>query len=608
MRFLTTFFTILTITFSQLSGFMSLGIKGMISTSQPSAVVQDDTGVGSNTVAETPTETAVSNNEATQQNSGEVGSFITSELEGYCTIEVPQSHFKDSPNYSSTIQKQFLYKDDKSRIRVGFVVDLKEDIDLAGFITQEVAGVNIMTNDKEDITIGDKNYTVVRSPEPINGLNTRVYYLPRTTSAFWARVEVAPDSDNEEFQSAVDAILQSVQVYYLDSGSLFETPTTGIYETLEQDSSPSDNQDRYTETSMYNTLFGDRGGYIEDADIPTNWTSMQLIVDGQKLHVPCSPQDLYDAGFKVNQTNIGEDEDGNYILAVLQTATVNFVNDNGTVIVTTIENDSGSDRKLLDDCSITSILVDRSNFTERSQTDVVVKEDDISKDSKILQGFTLEEISEITKTTYNRLNDEERAYVDEVTKNIEEGRYKHPDALYGSPEAQEMYTDEEMEIIKNGGTLEEETSTEDETSTESSTEESETSEEETSEDETESSEEESSEVETEASEEETETSEAETETSEEETETSSEETESTEEGTSEEKEPTEIESTLILPGGITWDVYTDDLVAFYGSSCTRTRMGDGDYKITYKSGDKTMELQMGLLKGIVSVKFTVGVE
>ena len=272
------------------------------------------------------------------------------------------------------------------------------------------------------------------------------------------------------------------------------------------------------------------------------------------------------------------------------------MNDNGTVIVTTIENDSGSDRKLLDDCSITSILVDRSNFTERSQTDVVVKEEDISKDSKILQGFTLEEISDITKTTYNRLNDEERAYVDEVTKNIEEGRYKHPDALYGSPEAQEMYTDEEMEILKNGGTLEEETSTEDETSTESSTEKSETSEEGTSEEEIES------------SEEETETSEAETETSEEETETSSEETESTEEETSEEKEPTEIESTLILPGGITWDVYTDDLVAFYGSSCTRTRMGDGDYKITYKSGDKTMELQMGLLKGIVSVKFTVGVE
>ena len=37
-------------------------------------------------------------------------------------------------------------------------------------------------------------------------------------------------------------------------------------------------------------------------------------------------------------------------------------------------------------------------------------------------------------------------------------------------------------------------------------------------------------------------------------------------------------------------------------------MGDGDYLITYTSGDKKMELQMGLLQGIVSVKYTVGVD
>ena len=599
MKFLTIMFTILTMSFSQLSGFATLAIRNLASTSSSPEPITS--------VSDTPTETQAVNtvSEDTAQEGGsshkEVGSFITVELEGYCTIEVPQTHFKDSPNYSSTTQKQFLYTDDKSKVRLGFVTNLQDNIDVAGFITQEVAGVDIMTNDKQNVTYGDKEYVVVNSPDPINGLNVRVYYLERPGSAFWARVEVAPDSDDEEFESALAAMFQSIQVYYLDSGSVFETPTTGIYETMEQESSPSDNQDRYTETSMYNTLFGDRGGYVEDADIPTNWTSMQMIVDGEKIQVPCTPQDLYSAGFRVNQSNLATDNDGNYLLAALQTATVNFVNDNGTVIVTTIENESGTDRVKLDDCSITSILVDRANFTERSQTTFTIKEEDVSKDSETLQGFTLNEIANITKTTYNRLDDEERAYVDEVRQNIEEGRYKNPDALYGSDEAQEMYTDEELEILKNGGTLEEETETE-EASTEEASTEAETSTEETSEEEME-----SSESETEVTESETESATDEESTEEESTESET----STEEESTEnesESETTEVESTLILPGGITWDVYTDDLVAFYGSSCTRTRMGDGDYLITYTSGDKKMELQMGLLQGIVSVKYTVGVD
>lgn len=599
MKFLTIMFTILTMSFSQLSGFATLAIRNLASASSSPEPITS--------VSDTPTETQAVNtvSEDTAQEGGsshkEVGSFITVELEGYCTIEVPQTHFKDSPNYSSTTQKQFLYTDDKSKVRLGFVTNLQDNIDVAGFITQEVAGVDIMTNDKQNVTYGDKEYVVVNSPDPINGLNVRVYYLERPGSAFWARVEVAPDSDDEEFESALAAMFQSIQVYYLDSGSVFETPTTGIYETMEQESSPSDNQDRYTETSMYNTLFGDRGGYVEDADIPTNWTSMQMIVDGEKIQVPCTPQDLYSAGFRVNQSNLATDNDGNYLLAALQTATVNFVNDNGTVIVTTIENESGTDRVKLDDCSITSILVDRANFTERSQTTFTIKEEDVSKDSETLQGFTLNEIANITKTTYNRLDDEERAYVDEVRQNIEEGRYKNPDALYGSDEAQEMYTDEELEILKNGGTLEEETETE-EASTEEASTETETSTEETSEEEME-----SSESETEVTESETESATDEESTEEESTESET----STEEESTEnesESETTEVESTLILPGGITWDVYTDDLVAFYGSSCTRTRMGDGDYLITYTSGDKKMELQMGLLQGIVSVKYTVGVD
>lgn len=599
MKFLTIMFTILTMSFSQLSGFATLAIRNLASTSSSPEPITS--------VSNTPTETQAVDNvpDGTVQEEGsshkEVGSFITVELEGYCTIEVPQTHFKDSPNYSSTTQKQFLYTDDKSKVRLGFVTNLQDNIDVAGFITQEVAGVDIMTNDKQNVTYGDKEYVVVNSPDPINGLNVRVYYLERPGSAFWARVEVAPDSDDEEFESALAAMFQSIQVYYLDSGSVFETPTTGIYETMEQESSPSDNQDRYTETSMYNTLFGDRGGYVEDADIPTNWTSMQMIVDGEKIQVPCTPQDLYSAGFRVNQSNLATDNDGNYLLAALQTATVNFVNDNGTVIVTTIENESGTDRVKLDDCSITSILVDRANFTERSQTTFTIKEEDVSKDSETLQGFTLNEIANITKTTYNRLDDEERAYVDEVRQNIEEGRYKNPDALYGSDEAQEMYTDEELEILKNGGTLEEETETE-EASTEEDSTETETSTEETSEEEME-----SSESETEITESETESATDEESTEEESTESET----STEEESTEnesESETTEVESTLILPGGITWDVYTDDLVAFYGSSCTRTRMGDGDYLITYTSGDKKMELQMGLLQGIVSVKYTVGVD
>lgn len=60
---------------------------------------------------------------------------------------------------------------------------------------------------------------------------------------------------------------------------------------------------------------------------------------------------------------------------------------------------------------------------------------------------------------------------------------------------------------------------------------------------------------------------------------------------------------LILPGGITWGVYTDDLKSYYGI-CTQTSYNVGVNSLKWKSGNKQMIIRTNTVHGIKFVQIS----
>lgn len=620
MKVLEIFTLILSILFTPLASL--LGPSAALTAKNTDTAVEEQ--------VDTEVEEVVTTEQDTESNQSRVRSPITVDLEGYCTYEIPLTHFSESSS-SSTTRKVYTYKDDKSKITIGYTTGIEEDTDVAGYITQEIADVDIATNLQEDVEINGKTFTTVKAPELISGKQTTVYYTLKGSSAFWARADVVPESDDDEFAEAVEFILKSIYIYYLESGTVFDTPDTGIYEGISEEEKQG-NQERYEETSVYNTVFGDRGGYVTGADIPTSWDCMQMIVDGHKLKVPCTMQDLYDAGFEVNTYTweYGHGEDVKVALGA--TLDLYVINENGTNLYITVENQSKKDQRSIDDCSVVAIKVDKDKFTDKASEQVGVVKSDVTTDSKLLKGFTLEEIANIGNQTYKRLSEDEKAYVDEVKRKIEEGRYKYPDAIYGSGKATEEWTDEELERINKGlspydTTHDNEDSDEDaDTSEDTSTEQTEengstdetsetsegssegSSEDTKSKDESTDTEDTSDSKESDATDEENTDEESKDSEDTEKEDTSDENSEDVEnndsEESTEESAEDDIPATLILPGGITWTVYTDDLISFYGTGCTRTIVNK-ECIIVYTSGNKKMEIHMGIVGNINSVTMSV---
>ena len=60
---------------------------------------------------------------------------------------------------------------------------------------------------------------------------------------------------------------------------------------------------------------------------------------------------------------------------------------------------------------------------------------------------------------------------------------------------------------------------------------------------------------------------------------------------------------LILPGGITWGVYTDDLKSYYGM-CTQTNYTTVIQMLTWKSGNKQMIIRTEMVHNIKYVQLS----
>lgn len=488
MSALRLFLAILCIFLGNVSPFALL----LTSTSNTSSVVENTNGNVNDAVVAPPTDLV-----SPHYN---IHGYSQYDLEGYCVIEIPSSHFEiQSSELNTQTQKYFKYKDSKTRLLMGYVTNIKSDTDVPGYIVREVAGVDMVTNSKQTVTYGNEDWMMVPSTSPINGNNIVVWYklAPNGKSAFWMKATKDTEIDEDEFTEVITGIINTYQMYYLGD-YVFKEPTTGIYGDGKSDNNET-TPDGYRKNDEGNNVFIGRGGFVECTELSNSWKDMEFIVDGQKISLPCTYMDLIDAGFKIHDSKITIDKE----IAAQRQQNVLMSNDRGTVINVQFDNQTTGIIKITG-CTVTGVEIDPSKFIAASEIDTSIESE------------TEESIQNNDVPSNDENENEELSEPEEGV-----GDTNEEDVLSPEPSSEEKTLSEEESS--------EETSTSDNTSS--------------------------------------------------------------------------VTHELILPGGITWDVYTDDLKEFYGA-CTSATLGNKDVQLTFKNGNNMLIINIGTLKGIKSVYFT----
>lgn len=319
-------------------------------------------------VSDTNTVTTTDETDETDESyEAEVKNFRTLDLEGYCTISVPLSHFSIDTNNSTQTYKQVDYNDNKTRLYMSYVTDMPEGTDVAGYICKEKAGIDTATNDKQTETYNNVEWVRIKADKKENDCTVYVWYTLNKTgdSAFWIKAKVAEGSDDQKF---FDIMAQTLNTYYLYvvSGTIFDTPSTGYY----TDMAPSDTvatTDGYeANNNEENQVFNSRGGYVIGADISNNWEDLEIILDGHKFSLPSTLKTFQDAGYTINDRDISSDKD--MIVFPLQTLLINVENTNGTTIKLVAYNESATEEKNAKDCSIVGLRLDINDYKQVAAT------------------------------------------------------------------------------------------------------------------------------------------------------------------------------------------------------------------------------------------------
>lgn len=365
MRFITSFLMCITLAFSQLSGFGPIGIALFNSDmTRGTGESIDLPTIGQNVVTEPDTSDIVY-----EVKTYDTSSFITLDLEGYCTIEIPESHYKVRSSSTATV-KELEYKDNKTRLTMSYVTNIGSDADIPGYITREVAGVETTTNNKviENYGGDKREWMKVPAENRIDGCNVYVWYTLNEdkSAAFWVKAKVAPDSDSAEFYSVMGQIFNTYHTYG-GNGTIFEAP-----EGFEVDDGTNGDTSNYqSNNSLANQVFSTRGGCIVDADISPSWQDLEFILDGVKFKLPCTLDDFYQANYVVNDKKVTAD---NMEVKAGETLDVTLQNDNGTVVKVTFYNGSLKMSQQADDCSIMRVVIDSDAFVNVSDIEKLKKQ------------------------------------------------------------------------------------------------------------------------------------------------------------------------------------------------------------------------------------------
>lgn len=362
MEIILDFILCMCLLFSQLSPFTPLAYK--LNNFETAEVIEDDGS--SNVVVDVPPISDVE--ETDDKYSAKASNFITLDMEGYCTLNIPLSHFVINESNCTPTYKQIDYNDNKTRLYMSYITNMSTDTDIPGYISNEVAGVDTVTNDKMPITYGTYDWVRVKADHQEDDCNIYVYYtLSRDkTSAFWIKAKVSLESDDEKFHDIMEQMLNTYYLYAV-SGTIFDTPTTGFYENYDSnDGTVADTSD-YQANSDKNNVFKSRGGYVIGANISDNWEDLEIILDGTKFSLPSTVSSFENAGFELNDATVNRDSDLDVYRSNKKTLT--YKNANGTVISLTVHNDNANETKKFNECQVVAITVDAEKFIDVVATD-----------------------------------------------------------------------------------------------------------------------------------------------------------------------------------------------------------------------------------------------
>ena len=371
-----------------------------------------------------------------------LSSMISIDIDGYATIGYPVTYFQYNTVESTGVYKQLDYNDNKSRIYMSYVTKMAIGADIPGYIANDLAKVDTYTNDKVEQEYNGVEWMKITADKQIDDCNVYIYYtLNRdNTSAFWMKVKVKPEADDEVFNTIIEKMLNSYNMYAPNGDFLFSTPNTGYYaENDVNNGTEADTSEYVANNDDNNQVFKYRGGYVLGADIADNWDELEIILDDKKFKLPSTLQKFIDAGFTANDANtvslmqsVEADEDGNkdYTQAELfasQLVTLTMENDNGTVITLDIKNGNASEKQNIMKCDVVAITVDSSKFIDKVET----AEDEYYNDLTEVDEYA----SKNAKDDYNHELILARgvtwdAYVDELERIYTNGSFT--DSIYTS--------------------------------------------------------------------------------------------------------------------------------------------------------------------------------
>lgn len=367
MKTILNFLLCMCLLFSQMTPFTPL-VSKLNNLNKPK-VIEDEAPV-QDIGADTETQTTAEEVE-TGEYSVKASNFITLDMDGYCTLNVPLSHFSVNEGNCTATYKQIDYNDNKTRLYMSYITNMDTSADIPGYIAKEVAGVDTVTNDKTPIAYGSYDWVKIKADHQEDDCNIYIYYTLSKdgTSAFWIKAKVAADSDDEKFN---DIMTQMLNTYYLYavSGTLFNTPTTGYYESYDNNSGTVADTSDYQANSNVNNVFQSRGGYVIGADISNDWKDLEIILDGNKFSLPSTVDSFENAGFELNDLSVNTAEDSNLDVYRGQTKTLTYKNSNGTVVSLTVYNDDASEVRKFNECQVVAITIDAEKLVDVVATDL----------------------------------------------------------------------------------------------------------------------------------------------------------------------------------------------------------------------------------------------
>lgn len=302
------------------------------------------------------------------------------ELVGYGTIGYHAGSFKIDSSVSTDTNKVLVYKDNKTRMTIGFVTGLSEKTDIPGYIMQKVAGVNSVTNDKETLELPNYSYkekegetekealarqkykwVKIKADKEVDGQIVYVYYLLSKNGdhALWIRANIDKEFINGGYSRLVKNMLTTADIYYSGS-TVFDTPNGGYYENNKPNDNKGTGQGNYKENTEDNKIYVGKEGFIKADDMPNNWDSLTIKIGEDKLSIPAVLSEYISKGYKID-TVMNSKSAKDKLGYGLKLTDLTLTKGNISIDVDIMNNVKGED-KPLSDCRVVAVRLNQKNF------------------------------------------------------------------------------------------------------------------------------------------------------------------------------------------------------------------------------------------------------